>query len=63
MEKDLIRQKLAASACLKTKNMTEKDWDFIREQMPKMEPLSNKAYDFDSVLGSSKKYASVVQTP
>lgn len=43
--------------------MTEKDWDFLREQMPKMEPLSNKAYDFDRVLGSSKKYASVVQTP
>jgi hypothetical protein len=36
-----------------TKNMTEKDWQYLREQMPKMEALTNKAYDFNRVLGSN----------
>jgi hypothetical protein len=35
--------------------MTEKDWDFIREQMPKMEPVTNKTYDFNRVLMSATK--------
>ena len=43
--------------------MTAQDWDFIREQMPKMEPLTNKAYDFNRILGASNKYSPIIHTP
>ena len=36
-----------------TKNMTEKDWEYLKEQMPKMEVLINKAYDFNRVLANT----------
>jgi hypothetical protein len=43
--------------------MTAQDWDFIREQMPKMEPLTNKAYDFNRVLDASYKNATIIHAP
>ena len=33
--------------------MTEKEWDYLREQMPKMEVLTNKTYDFNRILEAS----------
>jgi hypothetical protein len=43
--------------------MTAQDWDFIREQMPKMEPLTNKAYDFNRVLGASNRHVPIIHAP
>jgi hypothetical protein len=43
--------------------MTAQDWDFIREQMPKMEPLTNKAYDFNRVFGASNRHVPIIHTP
>jgi hypothetical protein len=51
LENEFYRQKMANMSC--TKNMTEKDWEYLKEQMPKMEVLTNKAYDFNRVLANT----------
>jgi hypothetical protein len=41
LDKELEKQ-ARILASINVKNMTKEDWDYLRMQMPKMEPLANK---------------------